>query len=138
MAVSSPRFLPKEKDRTSPDLEIPDISGYALKTRMWIESGGETFLGFGRVTLLERIKQTGSISQAARSMKMSYRHAWELVESMNKLVKKPLVLKKTGGKGGGGAQLTAEGEAMIVFFREMYQELMAFMKRKQAELDQDR
>ena len=56
---------------------------YRLKGRLWIEGSEGTFLGYGRVVLLERIGEHGSISAAARSMDMSYRHAWKLVDSMN-------------------------------------------------------
>jgi molybdate transport system regulatory protein len=67
---------------------------------------GATFLGYGRVTLLGRIRQYGSISQTAKSMDMSYRHAWDLVDSMNRQSPEPLVETTTGGKGGGGAKIT--------------------------------
>ena len=58
--------------------------GYELKGRVWIEGASGTFLGYGRVVLLERIAEFGSISKAAKSMDMSYRHAWELVDSINR------------------------------------------------------
>ena len=75
---------------------------YRLRGRIWIEGPEGTFLGYGRVVLLERIRDYGSISATVRSMKMSYRHAWMLVESMNNQSAKPVVEKTTGGKGGGG------------------------------------
>ena len=66
--------------------------------------------------LLERIGELGSISAAARSMGMGYRHAWELVDEMNRLSPRTLVRKAAGGPGGGGAELTPEGEAVIERF----------------------
>jgi molybdate transport system regulatory protein len=54
---------------------------YELKGRLWIEGKDGTFHGYGRVMLLERIRQYGSNTEAAKSMNMLYRHAWELVES---------------------------------------------------------
>ncbi len=57
---------------------------YYLRGRIWIAAETGTFLGYGRVILLERIQALGSISAAARSMQMSYRHAWKLVDSMNR------------------------------------------------------
>ncbi|MFN3786181.1 MAG: winged helix-turn-helix domain-containing protein [Thiothrix sp.] len=83
---------------------------YHLRGRFWIESPQGTFLGQGRVALLERIRDLGSISAAARSIDMSYRQAWALVNSMNAYSHTPLVSRATGGKGGGGASLTASGE----------------------------
>ena len=93
---------------------------YNVKGRMWIAKKGETFLGYGRIVLLERIKEYGSITQAAKSMNMSYRHAWELVESMNRQAGTPLVETATGGKGGGGAFLTPMGEKAIAIFWDIY------------------
>ena len=74
-------------------------------------------LGPGKVALLENIASHGSISAAARRMNMSYKRAWDLVEEMNTLFGKPLVAAKTGGRHGGGAQLTETGLAVIGRFR---------------------
>lgn len=76
-------------------------------------------LGPGRAELLEHIDQTGSISAAARQMKMSYRRAWLLVESTNAAFVEPLVQASTGGSGGGGAQLTDFGRAMLLRYRAL-------------------
>lgn len=90
-----------------------------ISGRLWVEKDGQTFISWGRVTLLERIKQYGSISAAARSMQMGYRHAWQLVQSMNRQSPQPLVRKVMGGRGGGGAVLTPHGEAAIAAFWEL-------------------
>lgn len=87
-----------------------------LKGRLWVEKSGETFVSWGRVVLLQRIDDTGSVSAAAKSMGMSFSHAWQLVESMNSLSEKPLVAKRAGGKGGGGAWLTSEGNQVVADF----------------------
>lgn len=100
---------------------------YRLRGRIWIEGPEGTFLGYGRVVLLERIRDYGSISAAARSMKMSYRHAWKLVESITRQSGKPVVEKTTGGKGGGGAVLTETGEQAIEMFWTAYQEFQDFL-----------
>lgn len=94
---------------------------------MWIAKGEETFLGYGRIVLLERIKEYGSITRAAKSMGMSYRHAWELVESMNRQAGAPLVETATGGKGGGGAFITPVGEKAITTFWEIYKEFNRYL-----------
>lgn len=85
-------------------------AGLQLKGRIWLEKDGHTFLSWGRVVLLERIAQHGTLAAAARSMDMSYSHAWNLVKQMNELAGKPLVQKQAGGKKGGGASLTPAGE----------------------------
>ena len=110
---------------------------YTVSGRIWIEKGGETYIGYGRVVLLERIKKHGSISMAAKSMDMSYRRAWELVESMNRLSEKKLVETRTGGRSGGGAIITDEGERAIKLFWSMYDDLKIFLKeeaKKQLEI----
>ncbi len=102
---------------------------------MWIDGPEGTFLGFGRVVLLERIGEHGSISAAARSMNMSYRHAWDLVASMNRQAKRPLVIGTSGGRGGGGARLTPEGERAIEVFRAAWEDFKAFEARRSRDLD---
>lgn len=105
---------------------------YRLRGRFWITSEEGTFLGTGRVILLEQIQEHGSISAAARAMKMSYRQAWQLVHSMNTHSTQPLVTSSTGGKGGGGASLTETGEKAIQLFREVEQDMYDFMEKRSA------
>ncbi len=93
-------------------------SGIVLKSKVWLEKDGKLFMGYGRATLLERIDQLGSISAAARSMKLAYRNAWLWVEAMNRLAPKPLVVKSTGGARGGYARLTEEGRRIIKEYKE--------------------
>ncbi len=76
-------------------------------------------LGPGKVDLLEAIDQGGSISQAARQKHLSYRRAWDMVDTINRCFKKPLVESATGGKGGGGAQLTPLGKKVVMIYRKM-------------------
>ncbi len=90
------------------------------KGRIWLEGEEGTFLGYGRIILLERIGEFGSISKAAKSMEMSYKHAWDLLDSMNRQARCKLVETSRGGKGGGGARLTPEGEQAITLFKKYY------------------
>ena len=80
-------------------------------------------MGIGRVRLLEHIRETGSITNAAKAMKMSYRQAWQMVEDMNSRSDKPLVEKILGGKGGGGAKVTEAGEKAISLFYKLEQKI---------------
>ena len=82
-----------------------------------IDFDEEGRLGPGKVALLERIAQEGSISAAGRSMNMSYKRAWELVADINASFIEPLVAAQTGGKAGGGAVLTPRGEELIRHYR---------------------
>nr|WP_199178594.1 LysR family transcriptional regulator [Acidimangrovimonas sediminis] len=76
-------------------------------------------IGPGKIELLERIRSEGSISAAGRGMKMSYKRAWMLVEEMNAAFRAPLVESARGGPGGGGAQLTETGEAVVRHYRAL-------------------
>ncbi|MBI4827996.1 MAG: LysR family transcriptional regulator [Nitrospinae bacterium] len=101
-----------------------------LRGRIWIEGPEGTFLGYGRVVLLERIREHHSISAAARSMSMSYRHAWDLVASMNRQSAAPVVEMSAGGRGGGGARLTAGGERAITMFWSAYKDFQRFLETR--------
>lgn len=86
--------------------------------RVWVSGGspGAPGLGHGRVGLLRAIDEHGSISAAAREIGMSYKAAWEAVESINNLAGTPLVVRETGGKGGGGTRLTPRGRDVLAAF----------------------
>jgi len=105
-----------------------------FRGRVWIDGPEGTFIGYGRVVLLERIMEYGSITKAAKSMQMAYRHAWDLVDSMNRQAKKPFVELATGGKGGGGARVTAAGMQAVKVFRRFHDDLEAFLKREEKKL----
>ena len=92
------------------------VAGVQIKGRLWLERDGETYLSWGRVVLMERIKELGSISAAARSMGMAYSHAWTMVADMNRLAGEDLVARTFGGKDGGRAWLTPAGDAAVARF----------------------
>jgi molybdate transport system regulatory protein len=100
---------------------------YRLNGRLWLETDEGRFLGIGRLELLERIAELGSISKAAQAMGMSYKRAWDLVSSMNVQAAAPLVSTQTGGTKGGGAVVTEAGQAAIAAFRELQARFQAFM-----------
>ena len=87
--------------------------------RLRILLGRSIAIGPGKAELLGLIDDTGSISAAARAMGMSYRRAWTLVETMNTAFREPLVAAATGGKGGGGASVTAFGHEALKRYRIM-------------------
>ena len=96
----------------------PPEPGMVVRSKVWLEKDGKLFMGWGRATLLERIDEMGSISAAAKSMKLAYRNAWLWVEAMNRLSGKPLVDKATGGAHGGYARLTEEGRRIVDEYRK--------------------
>jgi molybdate transport system regulatory protein len=80
-------------------------------------------VGVGKVRLLEAVEHTGSLSQAARHMGMSYRRAWLLIESMNVEFDTPVISATVGGSGGGGAKLTSFGKELIEAYRKLEMQL---------------
>lgn len=87
------------------------------RLRLRLLFGDDFMLGPGKADLLAWIGKTGSISAAGREMKMSYKRAWSLVEEMNAAFRLPLVESVRGGSGGGGAQLTTTGQAVLSHYR---------------------
>jgi|SRR5450631_1906571 len=87
--------------------------------RFRVDFGGRCSIGIGKIELLEGIARSGSLSQAARHMRMSYRRAWLLLADLNAGFDEPVVLTTTGGRGGGGAVLTPFGERLIAGYRQM-------------------
>ena len=95
------------------------------KVTLRIEIAPNLKVGPGKILLLEKIAQTGSISAAARSMDMSYRRAWLLIDELKTILGGPAVITSAGGTGGGGARLTDAGENLIVKFRTVESRLLA-------------
>ncbi len=92
---------------------------FRCKPRFRIMADDAIALGPGKIDLLEAIQQKGSISQAAKEIQLSYKRAWDMVDTMNHCFKEALVISSTGGKGGGGARLTPLGNKMILLYRAM-------------------
>lgn len=95
------------------------------------ERQGETPLaiGPGKVALLEAIQETGSITSAAKTLGMSYRRAWLLVDETNRCLVKPAVATATGGEHGGGTELTATGAELIARYRALERETAGAVDR---------
>lgn len=98
-----------------------------LAGTLWFHKADRKFLGDDRITLLDRIDQFGSITKAAKAVGISYKTAWDAVNLMNNLADRPLVERTTGGKGGGGTRLTAEGKEVITKFRIIQEEHRKFL-----------
>ncbi|UES49780.1 LysR family transcriptional regulator [Roseibium aggregatum] len=85
--------------------------------RIRLVFGPDEMMGPGKAELLERIQRTGSIAAAGREMGMSYKRAWQLVETLNAMFRSPLVERSRGGARGGGAQITETGLAVLEEYR---------------------
>lgn len=110
------------------------MSAPKIKGRLWISTDEHHTIGHGRVELLEKIQQYGSISKAARAMKMSYKAAWDVIDNMNNLSPELLVVRSTGGKGGGGTQLTEYGKTFVAAFKELEMEHQQFLSYLEVKL----
>ncbi len=85
--------------------------------RIRLVFGPDEMMGPGKAELLERIERTGSIAAAGRQMGMSYKRAWQLVETMNAMFHAPLVHSTRGGPKGGGAVITETGRIVLAEYR---------------------
>lgn len=98
-----------------------------LRGSVWMMVGDKSLGGHGRIDLLAKIAESGSIAKAAKSIKMSYKAAWDAIDTMNNLAGKPLVERLTGGKGGGGTRLTPRGEQLVANFKLIEREHREFV-----------
>lgn len=89
---------------------------FKYKGTLSLQAGDQVLGGADRIALLTRIGETGSITAAARAVGMSYKGAWDAIDAMNNLAEEPLVMRVTGGKGGGGTHLTERGRRLIEAF----------------------
>jgi molybdate transport system regulatory protein len=90
-----------------------------VRFRLRVSKGPDIAIGPGKIDLLEAIGKTGSISAAAKTLGMSYRRAWVLVDTMNRCFHAPVVSAETGGSRGGGAQVTPLGVEVVRRYRRI-------------------
>lgn len=105
----------------------------ALEGALWISVGGESLAGHGRIALLQAIAEHGSITQGARAFGMSYKAAWDAIDTMNNIAGERLVETATGGHGGGATRLTPRGRQLVNRFNEV----MAIHRRFVEQLGKD-
>ena len=111
----TPAMAPAKK--TTKASKTADAEAIQLRGAVWMTTvAGENLGGHGRVGLLRAIAEQGSITQAAKAFGMSYKAAWDAVDTMNTLAGEPLVERSTGGKGGGSTRLTARGVQLVERF----------------------
>ncbi|MDR1063319.1 MAG: TOBE domain-containing protein [Azoarcus sp.] len=110
--------------------------GHRLTGRLAVETEQGAFLGNTRIRLLEAIDVHGSISQAAKFVPLSYKAAWDAVETMNNLADRPLVTRATGGRHGGGTQLTDYGRQMVELYRALEAEYQSALERLTASMNE--
>ncbi len=101
-----------------------------LNFKIWVTHGGEMVFGKGRAQLLEAVERSGSISEAARALGLSYRHAWSMISASEKRLGCALVERSRGGRGGGKARVTDCGRRLLACYRRAEAEFAALAEKK--------
>jgi molybdate transport system regulatory protein len=109
--------------------------GLTVNGSLWIEKKGKRFFGPGPLQLLELIAETGSIRQAAGQMQMSYKKAWQIINNLNTMAGKPLVVKQSGGEKGGGSVVTDEAKLLINRYKLLRNRFRDFLEKETVILD---
>lgn len=100
-----------------------------------IRKDGKCFLGPVKTELLREIGQNGSLRAAAQKLKISYQHAWTMIEDMNRNAPEPLVIKQRGGAQGGGALLTTYGEKILAEYFVIEQQVKKIVSQINVEIN---
>jgi molybdate transport system regulatory protein len=130
MNTASPNPSDFDSDHCADDHRA--TPGLGLGGSVWFQAGPQMLGGSARIALLAAIRDTGSITGAAKAFGMSYKGAWDSVEAMNNLAGEPLVVRATGGKGGGGTTLTPRALRLIATFAAIEREHRRFLERAAA------
>ena len=104
---------------SAPASRAPRSAKPVARFRMRINAGDAIAIGPGKISLLEAIEETGSITAAAKHLDMSYRRAWLLLDELNRCLRKPAVDSAKGGSHGGGSKVTATGRQVIALYRRV-------------------
>jgi molybdenum ABC transporter molybdate-binding protein len=100
------------------------MNDWRVKVRVWIERDGQAVLGEGKAELLAAIDRDNSITRAAKSLRMSYRRGWSMIQAINAAAGEPLVETAAGGAKGGGARLTPRGRLALEVYEQVRQSLV--------------
>jgi molybdate transport system regulatory protein len=110
----------------------------AVEGSLWLGRKGRDFVGARRIELLEGIERSGSITRAARQVGLSYKAAWDTLDTMNNLAERPLLIRTAGGRRGGGSSLTEHGRELVRLYRLLesgYRRLLAQMQLQVHDFD---
>jgi molybdate transport system regulatory protein len=101
-----------------------------VKAKLWLERDSAFVLGKGRAELLRKVRELGSLAKAARSMRMSYSHAWSEIKAISGALGGPVVEASAGGRRGGGSRLTAKGEMILQRYMDEMERLERHLARR--------
>lgn len=105
-------------------------NGLDIRSKIWIETGGEPVFGRGRRFLLEAIDSHGSINRAAKEVDISFRKAWSHIKAMEERLGVKLIDRQTGGKNGGGASLTADARKFLEKYEALEKGIQEFVDKR--------
>lgn len=94
---------------------------------------GELFLGQLQIRLLKQVSVDGSIHAAAKNLKMSYQHAWHLLDKVNRLSPVPVIIRQKGGKDGGGCTLSPYGIKIIAMYEQKVSDIAHFLEQTKSD-----
>lgn len=107
---------------------------------LWLSAGGESLAGHGRIELLRAVAEHGSITRAAKAFGMSYKAAWDAIDTMNQRANQPVVERSIGGKGGGATKITDFGQRLIARYEQVHavhQRFLGLIEQGAMDLDQE-
>jgi molybdate transport system regulatory protein len=111
-----------------------------VRGSLWLSVDGASIAGHGRIDLLRAVAEHGSITQAAKAFGMSYKAAWDAIDTMNQRASQPVVERVIGGRGGGSTQVTAFGRRLIERFEQVdgaHQRFLRLVEQDAMDLDQE-
>ncbi|HLP05436.1 MAG TPA: winged helix-turn-helix domain-containing protein [Paludibacter sp.] len=109
-------------------------SSFSLEGNITICRDDEVFLGAAQVRLLKQVYTDGSILAASKSLKMSYQHAWHIIDKVNQLSPLPVVVRQKGGRDGGGCMISPYGKRLIQLYDKKMEELREFFEKGNSDL----
>lgn len=110
-------------------------SVFSLEASLCLYRGEELFLGAQQIRLLRQVLVDGSIHAAANNLKMSYQHAWHMLDKLNRLSPVPVIVRQKGGKDGGGCSLSPYGLKLLDLYLKKEKEVLQLLKRSYSELE---
>ncbi len=100
-----------------------------VRAKLWLEKDSKFILGVGRAEILRNVRDTGSISKAAKAMGMSYSHAWSEIREMSRALGVPVIETGRGGRNGGSSKLTEAGEVILDKFEKEMEKMDRHLAR---------
>ena len=110
-------------------------NSFTMAAELTFYKDEEVFLGTVHIRLLKQVVKDGSIHAAAKNLKMSYQHAWHLLDKLNNLSPLPVLIRQKGGRDGGGCIVSNYGLKLITTFDSKQLALQDFLKDNNADFD---